>query len=76
VARCGGLALINVHPDYMNFDRTPSSMEYDAGLYRAFLDYVTREYGDRCWCALPRDVASYIHQLPQADPVRPTMAGE
>jgi hypothetical protein len=76
VARCGGLALINVHPDYMSFDRTPNAMEYDAGLYRALLDHVTREYRDRCWCALPREVARYIHQLPGADPVRPAVAGE
>jgi hypothetical protein len=75
VARCGGLALLNVHPDYINFDRTTSSMEYDAGLYRALLEHVTREYRDRCWSALPRDVASYIHQLPEAGPVRPTVAG-
>jgi hypothetical protein len=67
VARRGGLALINVHPDYMNFDGTPSSTEYDAALYQGFLDHVSREYRDRCWCALPRDVARYIHQLHETD---------
>jgi len=70
LARQGGLALVNVHPDYMSLDGTRSSLEYDAGLYRNFLDYVTREYGGRCWCALPRDVARYIHQVQPAAPVR------
>jgi len=76
LARQGGLALLNVHPDYMSFDGKRSSVEYDAELYRAFLDYVTRQYGGRCWCALPRDVARYINQLQAADPVHRASGGE
>jgi peptidoglycan/xylan/chitin deacetylase (PgdA/CDA1 family) len=75
VVRHGGLALINTHPDYMNFDGRPSSTEYALGLYRAFLDYVTHEYGSCCWHALPRDVARYIHQLHEANSDRQPVVG-
>ncbi|MFQ5799472.1 MAG: glycosyltransferase [Bacteroidota bacterium] len=60
IAQRGGMALLNVHPDYMNFDGRRNSSEYNARLYQEFLEYVAKRYGHRCWFALPRDVAKYV----------------
>ncbi len=62
VAAHGGLALVNVHPDYMNFDGRRSSSEYGAELYEGFLEDVITRYRSKCWFALPQDVAKYVCQ--------------
>jgi len=62
VAAHGGLALVNVHPDYMNFGGRRSHAEYRAQLYQDFLEYVAKHYNSQCWFALPRDVAKYVCQ--------------
>lgn len=62
IAAHGGLALVNVHPDYMNFAGTNSAWEYRPHLYEDFLKYVITHYQKDCWFALPRDVAKYVRQ--------------
>jgi hypothetical protein len=59
IATQGGMALVNVHPDYVCFDGQPAAGEFPASLYRQFLEYVRSEYGERCWIAVARDVAEY-----------------
>ena len=44
VAAHGGMALVNVHPDYMSFSGEPSSSEYPAELYERLLKYVLNRY--------------------------------
>ena len=61
VAQQGGLALVNVHPDYLNFDGAVHAHEYGAHLYRSFLEHVSKKYQQDAWFALPKDVAAYIH---------------
>jgi hypothetical protein len=63
VAEHGGLAVVNVHPDYMAFDGRRRSSEYGAELYKGFLEYVAHRYRNQCWFALPRDVAKYVCQI-------------
>lgn len=54
----GGMALLNVHPDYLAFDGcSPSISEFAASLYEEFLTYVNQKYHGSYWHALPRDVA-------------------
>jgi hypothetical protein len=60
VAAHGGMALVNVHPDYMTFDGGRSAGEYDAALYREFLEHAIRQYGNDAWFALPGDVARHV----------------
>lgn len=60
VAQQGGLALLNVHPDYMNLEGKRNSSEYGAQLYQSFLEYVAQRYAQEAWFALPRDVAKYV----------------
>ncbi len=56
----GGMALLNTHPDYMNFNGTkPTLEEYPIEYYKEFLEYVTKRYEGQYWHALPRDVANF-----------------
>jgi len=60
VAKCGGLALLNTHPDYMDFDSDlPSHEVYPARHYADFLEHVTKEYKGQYWNCLPRSLASF-----------------
>ncbi len=71
VAEKGGMALLNLHPDYVKFDGIPNDApSYPAALYEEFLDYVRTKYGDSCWHALPREVAALVRerQLAHASP--------
>jgi hypothetical protein len=63
IAANGGMALVNVHPDYVNFVGRNVSSEFSAELYESFLKHVMTEYHDACWFALPRDVAKYVAQF-------------
>jgi hypothetical protein len=63
VAAHGGMALVNTHPDYINFDGKPSSSEYPSELYESFLKHVSTQYRDTCWFALPREIAEYVLQF-------------
>ena len=64
VAARGGMALVIVHPDYINFDNSWKVRgEYPVALYEELLAYVNERYGDSCWPALPREVAAYAQQF-------------
>lgn len=63
VAQQGGLALVNVHPDYLNFNGSVKSCEYGAHLYQSFLEYVGKRYRQEAWFALPKDVAAHVHRM-------------
>jgi len=69
VAEHGGMGLVNVHPDYMNFDGNPRASEYTARLYQHFLSDVRSRYQDSCWFALPHEVAIYAAQFKPASPI-------
>lgn len=60
IVKNGGMALINTHPDYMNFSNRPCGLEeYPAALYREFLEYVSTKYEGMYWPALARDMARF-----------------
>jgi hypothetical protein len=61
IAEQGGMALINVHPDYMAFGgRKPTRKEYSAARYREFLEYVSTRYRGLYWNPLPRELCDYL----------------
>jgi hypothetical protein len=62
VARQGGLALVNVHPDYTSFGGRPARTEFPVALYEEFLTYVSENFGTNVWHALPRDVAEFVRE--------------
>lgn len=56
----GGMALLNTHPDYMNFNGEELGLEeYPARYYEEFLVYVKTNYKKDYWHALPMDVARF-----------------
>jgi hypothetical protein len=59
IAQHGGMALVDVHPDYLCFDDAPGPMQYPASHYKFFLDYVNRQYSGAFWNARPSDVAQF-----------------
>lgn len=61
IARQGGMALLNTHPDYMRMDgQTPGPDHFPVSWYRELLEYVRDRYPDRYWHALPREVARFV----------------
>ena len=60
LVRNEGMALLNTHPDYMSFNgRIDPYSEYDANLYREFLEHVKTVYRDQYWHPLPREIAGF-----------------
>jgi hypothetical protein len=63
ISKNGGMALVNVHPDYMNFSNLRESEEYPVEYYSNFLKYVKENYEGKYWNALPKDVAAYYKNI-------------
>ncbi len=68
IAENGGMALVNVHPDYTNFGKKRSGIdEYPAEFYREFLEYIRTNYGEEVWHVLPREIARFWSSLSLPD---------
>lgn len=67
IASHGGMALVNVHPDYVSRDGF-SDGSYPLELYKEFLQYVKVKYSGEFWHALPREVASLVEQTKPTAP--------
>jgi len=60
VAGNGGMALLNTHPDYMNFGMNRVSFEeYPANFYIDFLVHIKEKYGGEYWHVLPSEMAHF-----------------
>lgn len=53
-----GMVLVNVHPDYMNFNNSCHLEEYRSSLYEDMLLYIKNKYNGMYWHALPREIAN------------------
>jgi hypothetical protein len=64
VASCGGMALLNTHSDYMNFDGGMKlfNEEYPIDFYIQFLKYVKSAYAGKYFHATPSEIAAYVKQ--------------
>lgn len=56
----GGMALVIIHPDYVNFENITTQEEFPVKHYTDFLNYVKTKYEGKYWNALPREVAEYF----------------
>jgi peptidoglycan/xylan/chitin deacetylase (PgdA/CDA1 family) len=66
IAHNGGMALVNTHPDYMNFGRNHcKNEEYTVKLYDNFLLYCKSNYGGQYWHSTPMEVARYYNNYAQ-----------
>ena len=60
IVKNSGMVLVNVHPDYINFNNYDSKEECPVSIYRNFLVSMLNKYKNQYWNALPSDVAHYI----------------
>jgi len=79
IAEHGGLALINIHPDYIDFSGNKfSSFRYPANMVRELLGYVSEKYKGMFWNPLARELAVWYRKevsqttaaLPESPSVR------
>jgi len=64
IATHGGMALLNVHPDYLRFSGERSTRRtYPVEFYENFLKHVRQRYGESFWNPLPRELAAFIKQM-------------
>lgn len=61
LAEQGGMVLLNVHPDYIDFDGEGGVSTFPASNYGDLLKHLRDDFGDRAWEALPRDVAKFVN---------------
>jgi glycosyltransferase involved in cell wall biosynthesis/rhamnogalacturonyl hydrolase YesR len=61
IAHHGGMALLNVHPDYIAFNgESQTSRTYSVDKYIEFLKYARKRYENVMWQPLPRDLAHFV----------------
>jgi hypothetical protein len=63
IAKCGGMALLNVHPDYIVFGGQSNSTSYPVDLYLEFLSWLKQEYAGKFWHVQPAEVARFIRSV-------------
>jgi len=54
-----GMVLVNVHPDYINFQNKRSAEEFPVQLYIDLLRYVKENYAGQYWNPLAAELADY-----------------
>jgi len=61
IAQHGGMALLNVHPDYLRFpDERPAARTVPISNYIQFLKHVRDRHLPAMWHPLPREMASFV----------------
>lgn len=55
----GGMALINVHPDYLHLKSSSNGPTAESH-YADWLKYIKDTYGDTVWHVLPREMAAFV----------------
>jgi hypothetical protein len=60
IVQHSGMALVNVHPDYLHFPGEPaSSQAYPVEFYKKLLQCAREKYSGSVWHALPKQVAAF-----------------
>ncbi|HEY3862894.1 MAG TPA: hypothetical protein VGO59_13500 [Verrucomicrobiae bacterium] len=60
IAAHGGMALLNVHPDYLDFGAEPHHWsKYPVRFYAEFLEYVVRQHADEYWACTPKELTEW-----------------
>jgi hypothetical protein len=60
----GGMALVNTHPDYMNFEGgNPGLLEYSCEHYGNLLKYIQNQFINQCWHVSPCEMARFWNSI-------------
>ncbi len=78
IAQNGGLALVNIHPDYIDFSgQQTSDACYPSGLLTEFMEYINAHHKDAFWNPRARDLAAWYRDRAAAEgPGEPAMVPE
>jgi hypothetical protein len=82
IAQHGGMALVNVHPDYLRLPgEAPSSRTFPVEHYSRLLEHVQQKHAGSFWPALPREAAAHVRHvislaLAPADSSKPRPAAQ
>lgn len=61
IVQNGGMALVNIHPDYVDFSNGPgSSATYPVKFIEEFVSYIANKYRGEFWNPCPKDLASWF----------------
>lgn len=72
IVQRGGMALVNVHPDYLRFPGEPASPRtFPVAHYVQLLRHVKERYAGACWQPLPREMADFCAAVRPARPSVP-----
>ncbi|MFZ3377567.1 MAG: glycosyltransferase, partial [Chthoniobacterales bacterium] len=64
IAEHGGMALVNVHPDYVRLEGEPSSnRNYPVAHYRQLLKHLRERYDGTFWQPLPKQISDFVARL-------------
>ena len=73
IAEKGGMAMMNIHPDYINFENSNvSNEEYPVKYYMDFLLYIKNRFKNQYWHVLPKEVADFWSRNMKKKVSRPT----
>lgn len=60
IAENNGMVLLNVHPDYIDFENASKNYEkFNLNIYIEFLEYIKNNFSSEYWNALPIQLARY-----------------
>lgn len=62
IASRGGLALVNIHPDYVDFSGRRTSSCYPSSLIKDLLEYLCTRHKGAFWNPLPRDLVTWYRK--------------
>lgn len=62
IARHGGMVLLNVHPDYLDFSNGHTSTRFPVSYYAGLLDYIRSRYQGQFWHARPCELVSFCSE--------------
>lgn len=72
IAQNGGMVLLNLHPDYVDFHNAGKKLnEFPQEHYEDLLCYIRERYPDAYWHALPREVARFYKEKVLGQPASP-----
>ena len=60
IAQHSGMAFLNVHPDYIDFNGKSTQSQYPASHYADFLKHIKETYTGQYWHATPNEVAQFF----------------
>jgi len=63
ISKNGGMALVNVHTDYLNFENKNELEQFPVSFYSDFLKIIKENFEGKYWNVLPKEVTTYYKKM-------------